>query len=78
MAAEYVTAREFDTWREGHDNRVEHIVSLLEKHHALDLTNENRITTLETHRKHAIWATGVFVTLLAAVVGAVAASLVGG
>lgn len=70
---QYLTTREFDGWRNEHDGKIDRIIEFIENSQKRDISNENRITTLETHREHAIIGLGIFSSIISAIVGGVVA-----
>ena len=70
---QYLTTREFDGWRNDHDEKIDRIIAFMESIQTRDLGTENRITTLETHREHAIIGLGIFSSVISAIVGGLVA-----
>ena len=70
---QYLTTREFDSWRVDHDQRIESILAFMESIQSRDFSTENRITALETHREHAIIGLGIFSSVISAIVGGLVA-----
>jgi hypothetical protein len=69
MSGEHLTTREFDSWRQDHDKKVDAILAFIEEQQRRALETENRITQLETHREHAIIGLGIFSSVISAIVG---------
>lgn len=72
--AEPLSAREFDTWREGHDRNIERILAHLDAQVTLNRSNEGRIVALETNQA----AAGKLSAKLSGVVGAIVAAVITG
>jgi hypothetical protein len=70
----YLTTREFDTWREGHDAKVDRILDALERHDARNLDVEGRVTSLEVNQRNA----GKLSARLSGAVGAIVAATITG
>jgi len=70
---QYLTTREFDSWRVEHDRKVDAILAASELRQERDIKTEGRITTLETHREHAIIGLGIFSSVISAIVGGLVA-----
>lgn len=72
--AEPLSQREFDLWREGHDDRMERLLDYMDSQVTLNRSNEGRIVALETNQA----AAGKLSARLSGAVGAVVAALISG
>jgi hypothetical protein len=65
----YLTTREFDSWRQDHDKKVDTIVAFISEQQTRTVKTEGRLTALEIHREHALIGLGIFSSIISAVVG---------
>lgn len=69
----YLSLQAFELWRQEHDKKMDRLLSITEQHitTAADKNThiEHRLTTLETHREHAVVGLGIFTAVVSAVVG---------
>lgn len=70
----YLTQREFDTWRDTHDAKVDRILDAIERHDARNLDVEGRVRALEVNQANA----GKLSARLSGAVGAVVAAIIAG
>jgi hypothetical protein len=74
MAPPYLTQREFDSWRDAHDAKVDRILDALEKQTDRNLEVAERVTRLEQNQM----AAGKLSARLSGIVGAIAAAIISG
>ena len=77
MDLKFLTTREFDTWREVHDPKIDRILDFVEVQHALNIRSEQRLTTLEAQQEEAVETLARRTTWISSVVAAIVGGFVG-
>jgi len=78
MANDPLSQREFDLWREADEDFKRQMLEHVKGQGVVNLAMEKRVTTLETHREHAIISLGIFTSFVSAIVGGMAGFFFGG
>lgn len=75
MAEEALSQREFDTWKEEHDKKMDLVVGFIATQTSLNLATERRISTVETNQEkcksQAVNRTTWVSAIVSAIVGGV-------
>jgi hypothetical protein len=77
MATDPLSQREFDTWRESDEAFKREMRDHILVQTTTNLAVEGRVTSLETHREHAIIGIGIFSSIISTIVGSIAGFIFG-
>lgn len=72
-----LSQREFDTWRESDAEFKEQVLGHIKTQTVDNLRTENRLTTLESDKAHALRQHGWVANVVSALIGALAGSISG-
>lgn len=73
--SEPLSQREFHYWREGDSEFKTQVLAHLESQRETNLTNENRLTRLESHKEKSDTRTATISSIVSAIVGGVVGAL---
>lgn len=77
MAEKFLTAREFDLWKDGHDKKIDRILDNQEAQQAMNLRFTDDIATLEARQTDCAEGVNRRASLISSVVSAVVGAIMG-